>query len=112
MAGGLGVFGAVSAYLDAKKPTIAVLKALGADGALVRNTDLAYHEAVRTRYPVRVTYREGRAVTDFATAAAQAFPPAEPERGEQSPKKPKKPDMPRHRRATVGHDDRPGHRRG
>jgi putative ABC transport system permease protein len=40
VAGGLGVFGAVSAYLDAKKPTIAVLKALGADGALVRNTYL------------------------------------------------------------------------
>ena len=37
VAGGLGVFGAVSAYLDAKKPVIAVLKALGADGALVRN---------------------------------------------------------------------------
>ena len=40
VAGGLGVFGAVSAYLDAKKPAIAVLKALGADGALVRNTYL------------------------------------------------------------------------
>jgi putative ABC transport system permease protein len=37
VAGGLGVFGAVSAYLDAKTPTIAVLKALGADGVLVRN---------------------------------------------------------------------------
>ncbi|HEX5380284.1 MAG TPA: FtsX-like permease family protein [Phenylobacterium sp.] len=40
VAGGLGVFGAVSAYLDAKKPTIAVLKALGADGVLVRNVYL------------------------------------------------------------------------
>jgi putative ABC transport system permease protein len=37
VAGGLGVFGAVSAYLDAKTATIAVLKALGADGVLVRN---------------------------------------------------------------------------
>jgi putative ABC transport system permease protein len=37
VAGGLGVFGAVSAYLEARKPVIATLKALGADGALVRN---------------------------------------------------------------------------
>jgi putative ABC transport system permease protein len=37
VAGGLGVFGAVSAYLEARKPAIAALKALGADGALVRN---------------------------------------------------------------------------
>jgi putative ABC transport system permease protein len=37
VAGGLGVFGAVSAYLDSKTGSIAVLKALGADGALVRN---------------------------------------------------------------------------
>jgi len=37
VAGGLGVFGAVSAYLDARKPAIAVLKALGADGGLVRD---------------------------------------------------------------------------
>lgn len=41
VAGGLGVSGAVSAYLDARKPSIAVLKALGADGALVRNLYLA-----------------------------------------------------------------------
>ncbi|WP_304176223.1 ABC transporter permease [Phenylobacterium aquaticum] len=40
VAGGLGVFGAVSAYLEAKTPAIAVLKALGADGALVRNVYL------------------------------------------------------------------------
>jgi putative ABC transport system permease protein len=37
VAGGLGVFGAVTAYLEARKPSIAVLKALGADGVLVRN---------------------------------------------------------------------------
>ena len=37
VAGGLGVSGAVGAYLEAKKPSIAVLKALGADGALIRN---------------------------------------------------------------------------
>ena len=37
LAGGLGVSGAVGAYLEAKKPSIAVLKALGADGALIRN---------------------------------------------------------------------------
>lgn len=37
VAGGLGVFGAVSAYLESRKPAIATLKALGADGALVRN---------------------------------------------------------------------------
>jgi putative ABC transport system permease protein len=37
VAGGLGVFGAVSAYLEARKPVIATLKALGAEGALVRN---------------------------------------------------------------------------
>jgi len=41
VAGGLGVFGAVSAYLEARKPAIATLKALGADGALVRNIYLA-----------------------------------------------------------------------
>lgn len=40
VAGGLGVFGAVSAYLEARKPAIATLKALGADGALVRNVYL------------------------------------------------------------------------
>jgi putative ABC transport system permease protein len=41
VAGGLGVFGAVSAYLEARRPAIATLKALGADGALVRNVYLA-----------------------------------------------------------------------
>jgi putative ABC transport system permease protein len=40
VAGGLGVFGAVSAYLEARKPAIATLKALGAEGALVRDTYL------------------------------------------------------------------------
>ena len=40
IAGGLGVSGAVSAYLEARKTSIATLKALGADGALVRNTYL------------------------------------------------------------------------
>lgn len=37
LAGGLGVSGAVEAYLQAKKPAIATLKALGAQGALIRN---------------------------------------------------------------------------
>jgi putative ABC transport system permease protein len=37
LAGGLGVSSAVSSYLDARKPSIAVLKALGADGAMIRN---------------------------------------------------------------------------
>jgi putative ABC transport system permease protein len=40
VAGGLGVAGAVSAYLEARKPSIAVLKALGAEGSLVRNVYL------------------------------------------------------------------------
>jgi putative ABC transport system permease protein len=40
VAGGLGVFGAVSAYLEIRKPAIATLKALGAEGALVRNVYL------------------------------------------------------------------------
>ncbi len=40
VAGGLGVSGAVGAYLEARKPSIAVLKALGADGALARNVYL------------------------------------------------------------------------
>src|SRR5262249_47935681 len=40
---------------------------------------------------VQATYREERAVTDFAAAAEHAFLPTEPERNEQSPKKPKKP---------------------
>lgn len=41
VAGGLGVSQAVGAYLEAKKPSIAALKALGADGALIRNLYLA-----------------------------------------------------------------------
>ncbi|MCR5872784.1 ABC transporter permease [Phenylobacterium sp. J426] len=40
VAGGLGVGGAVSAYLEGRKPSIATLKALGATGALVRNVYL------------------------------------------------------------------------
>jgi putative ABC transport system permease protein len=40
LAGGLGVYGAVSAYLETRKPSIAVLKALGAEGALVRDVYL------------------------------------------------------------------------
>lgn len=40
VAGGLGVFGAVSAYLEIRKPAIATLKALGAEGALVRDVYL------------------------------------------------------------------------
>lgn len=41
LAGGLGVYGAVSAFLDARRPSIAVLKALGGSAALVRNAYLA-----------------------------------------------------------------------
>jgi len=41
VAGGLGVAGAVSAYLDQRKESIAVMKALGADGAMVRSIYLA-----------------------------------------------------------------------
>jgi len=37
VAGGLGVYGAVNAYLENRKPVIATLKALGAEGALVRD---------------------------------------------------------------------------
>ena len=40
VAGGLGVFGAISAYLESRKPAIATLKALGAQGALVRDVYL------------------------------------------------------------------------
>ncbi len=40
VAGGLGVQGAVSSYLETRKPSIAVLKALGASGRLVRDTYL------------------------------------------------------------------------
>lgn len=40
VAGGLGVGGAVSAYLDGRKRSIATLKALGADGPLIRNVYL------------------------------------------------------------------------
>jgi len=40
VAGGLGVYGAVNAYLENRKPVIATLKALGAEGALVRDTYL------------------------------------------------------------------------
>ncbi|HEX6865631.1 MAG TPA: FtsX-like permease family protein [Caulobacteraceae bacterium] len=41
VAGGLGVAGAVSAYLEQRKESIAVLKALGADGPFVRNVYVA-----------------------------------------------------------------------
>jgi len=41
VAGGLGVFGAVTAYVDGRKPAIAALKALGAESSLIRNTYLA-----------------------------------------------------------------------
>ncbi|MGA4923162.1 FtsX-like permease family protein, partial [Bacillus subtilis] len=37
VAGGLGVGGAVSAYLEGRKPSIATLKALGASGGLIRD---------------------------------------------------------------------------
>jgi putative ABC transport system permease protein len=37
VAGGLGVGGAVSAYLEGRKASIATLKALGAEGVLIRN---------------------------------------------------------------------------
>ncbi len=40
VAGGLGVFGAVSAHLEAKTGAIAVLKALGAEGSLARDVYL------------------------------------------------------------------------
>jgi putative ABC transport system permease protein len=40
VAGGLGVFGAVNAYLEVRKPAIATLKALGGEGALVRDVYL------------------------------------------------------------------------
>jgi putative ABC transport system permease protein len=40
LAGGLGVSSAVTAYLEARKSAIAVLKALGAQGALIRNVYL------------------------------------------------------------------------
>lgn len=41
VAGGLGVFGAVSAYVDGRKPAIATLKALGASSGLIRDMYLA-----------------------------------------------------------------------
>ena len=37
VAGGLGVYGAVTAFLEERKPSIAVLKALGAEGRFVRD---------------------------------------------------------------------------
>jgi putative ABC transport system permease protein len=40
VAGGLGVSGAVSTYLETRKPSIAVLKSLGAEGPLIRNVFL------------------------------------------------------------------------
>jgi putative ABC transport system permease protein len=41
VAGGLGVYGAVNAYLESRKPAIATLKALGGEGGLVRDVYLA-----------------------------------------------------------------------
>ena len=40
IAGGLGVAGAVTAYLESRKPAIAVLKSLGAEGPIIRNAYL------------------------------------------------------------------------
>jgi len=40
VAGGLGVSGAVNTYLESRKPSIAVLKSLGAEGPLIRNVFL------------------------------------------------------------------------
>jgi len=40
LAGGLGVHGAVSTFLEARRPSIAILKALGASAVLVRNAYL------------------------------------------------------------------------
>jgi putative ABC transport system permease protein len=40
VAGGLGVHGAVNAYLEGRKPVIATLKSLGAEGRLVRDVYL------------------------------------------------------------------------
>ncbi|WP_371811060.1 ABC transporter permease, partial [Caulobacter sp. S45] len=40
LAGGLGVSTAVAAYLETRRPSIAVLKALGASGSLIRNVYL------------------------------------------------------------------------
>ena len=40
LAGGLGVWGAVQAYLETRKRSIAVLKALGAEGSLIRDVYL------------------------------------------------------------------------
>lgn len=37
LAGGLGVHSAVSAFLERRQPSIAILKSLGAEGALIRN---------------------------------------------------------------------------
>ena len=37
LAGGLGINGAVSSYLERRKPSIAVLKALGAEGPMIRD---------------------------------------------------------------------------
>lgn len=37
VAGGLGVYGAVSSFLDGRRPAIAALKALGAEARLIRN---------------------------------------------------------------------------
>ncbi len=48
LAGGLGVSSAVSTYLEARKPSIAVLKALGADGVLIRNLYLIQIGALAT----------------------------------------------------------------
>jgi putative ABC transport system permease protein len=42
VAGGLGVAGAVSAFLEGKTPSIATLKALGATGGLIRNLYLVH----------------------------------------------------------------------
>ena len=74
LAGGLGVSGAVSAYLEPRKPSIAVLKALGADGALIRNTLSDPDRPCCARRRRRPGRRRGRALLGLLVPARLPVP--------------------------------------
>ena len=75
VAGGLGVSGAVSAFLERRYAAIATLKALGADGALTRNIYLIQIGATGgARRRDRPRRRRGGALADRRRAAKTSCP--------------------------------------
>ena len=84
LAGGLGVFGAVSAYLETRKPSIAVLKALGAEGPLIRDVYLI-QIALLAAVGVAIGLAIGRRATGDQLAGARPVADPGPVRGLSCP---------------------------